>query len=281
MIQLAGSSPITVADLTNAQFERVGQILHQHCGIRLKQGTHILVKSRLMKRLRVLGMENFGQYLGHLASSAGQEELIAMIDSLTTNKTSFFREPQHFDFMRRQILPEIASRQQAPRIWSAGCSTGEEPYSLAIMLLEHLPPALIGKAGILATDISTRVLATASEALYLRESLHGMTPHLAQKYFKAEEDAYRVEAQVRRLVRIARLNLMDTWPMRGPFDAIFCRNVMIYFDKPTQETLVRRFAGILRPGGYLCVGHSESIFSSGQDLRYVQPAVYVKVEDKP
>ena len=270
------TTSITTPDLSSDQFQRVSRLLHDYCGIFLQKGKEGLVKSRLIKRLHLLGMPTFKQYLSHVASTAGTTELTAMIDALTTNKTNFFREPQHFEFIKRRLVPESAANGQPPCIWSAGCSSGEEPYSLAITLIEGLPPAMAAKARVLATDISTRVIEIAREAIYSAESLRDVPLQLVRTHFTAEAESYRVHTRVRAAVRFAHLNLIRPWPMRGPFDAIFCRNVMIYFDRPTQQELVRRFVSILRPGGYLFVGHAESISAAGQGLRYVQPAVYLK-----
>jgi len=268
--------PIATPKLSDAQFRRVSKMLHEYCGIFLQSGKEGLVTSRLIKRLHLLGIPTFEQYLSHVASNAGREELTAMIDALTTNKTNFFREPQHFEFINRQLLPDSVRNGQTPCIWSAGCSSGEEPYSLAITLLEGLPMAAAERVRVLATDISTRVIAIGREGIYSEESLRGIPLPLVRKHFIGEGGGYRVNARVRKAVRFAHLNLITAWPMRGPFDAILCRNVMIYFDRPTQQELVRRFVSLLRPGGYLIVGHSESIVAAGQGLRYIQPAVYAK-----
>ncbi|MCS6861094.1 MAG: protein-glutamate O-methyltransferase CheR, partial [Abditibacteriales bacterium] len=181
---------------------------------------------------------------------------------------------------REQVLPSWQATQRALRLWSAGCSSGEEPYSLAILLHEHLPNVERRDVRILATDISERMLTQAREAVYEEETVNDVPPLLLRKYFVCVRTqptrAYQVRDSVRALVRLARLNLMEAWPMRGPFDVIFCRNVMIYFDNPTRQRLVQRYYALLRPGGYLFVGHAESLTALTHDFRYVQPAVYVK-----
>ncbi len=200
-----------------------------------------------------------------------------MIDALTTNKTSFFREIQHFIFLREQILPKLPKKQL--RIWSAACSSGEEPYSIAILLAESLPNFKNWDTRILATDISTKVLAKAKEAVYETEILEPIPQDWRQKYFKKEDPqgkTWRLAPELRNLISLARLNFMEKFPMRGPFDVIFCRNAMIYFDKPTQEMLVRRFYDLIAPGGYLFVGHSESLTGAKHDFKYIQPAIYQK-----
>src|SRR5262249_17220235 len=176
-------------------------------------GKEGLVKSRLVKRLRLLGIATFEQYLSHVSSSAGREELTAMIDALTTNKTNFFREPRHFEFLKRRFVPDIAARGQAPRIWSAGCSSGEEPYSLAITLIEGLPAKLAAKARVLATDLSTRVIKTAREAIYSADSLYGVPSQLIRNHFTAEDAGYTVNPRVRQSFPFARRLLIVLCPI--------------------------------------------------------------------
>jgi chemotaxis protein methyltransferase CheR len=267
-------------ELSEAQFNKISQLTYEMCGINLRAGKEGLVKSRLSKRLRALGLSSFDSYLEYVKKDSSGKELITLIDSLTTNKTSFFREEQHFEFLRSQILPSYREEGHRMRIWSAGCSSGEEPYSIAILLREEWPAVDRCDVRILATDISTRVLGLAHEAVYEEEIVKEINPALLKKHFKCVREspprAYHVNDDVRRMVRLARLNLMDAWPMRGPFHVIFCRNVMIYFDKQTQMELVRRFWEMLAPGGYLFVGHSESLTAASFRFRYVRPAMYLK-----
>jgi chemotaxis protein methyltransferase CheR len=265
-------------ELSEPQFEKISSLTHQLCGINLHNSKKELVKSRLMKRLRSLEIGNFEQYMKYLESDKSGQELISMIDVLTTNKTSFFREPQHFDYLRQKILPRLCSGKI--RFWSAGCSSGEEPFSIAILLHEEIPKIDRRNVRILATDISTQILKKAREAIYKQEALRNIPLQLLQKYFTCvwakHPRRYQVRDKVRAIVQFARLNLMDSWPMKGPFDVIFCRNVMIYFDKLIQQSLVNRFWKLLKPGGYLFVGHSESLAALSHEFHYVQPAVYVK-----
>ncbi|MBN2171602.1 MAG: protein-glutamate O-methyltransferase CheR [Candidatus Krumholzibacteriota bacterium] len=264
--------------LTQSQFGEIRDLMYRHSGVNLQPGKEELVKSRLNRRLRTLGLADFAAYLDLLREDRSGRELSFMIDELTTNKTSFFREQPHYDLLRERLLPDWRRRGGPLRIWSAGCSTGEEPYSLAIQLLAAVPDGGRRDAMILATDISPTTLAVMREAIYPGEALADVPAEWRQRYFEAltgEKDGlYRVREEVRALVRQARLNLMGTWPMRGPFDMIFCRNVMIYFDAETRERLVRRFLALLRPAGCLFVGHAESINASRHGLTYVQPAVY-------
>ena len=202
-------------------------------------------------------------------------ELKEMIDALTTNKTSFFREPHHFDYLRDVVLPFFVADRHAPRLWSAGCSSGEEAYTIGMVLRDGLPEPLSREARILAYDMSARMLVRARDAVYTGEAVAELPRDVVRRHFvPTADERWQVAEPVRRLVRCARLNLMSRWPMYGPFDVIFCRNVMIYFDKPTQERLVARFASLLAPGGYLCVGHSESLTGLRHPLAYVQPATY-------
>ncbi len=264
--------------LTEAQFNRVRKVVYDLCGINLVPGKEGLVKTRLSKRLRSLGVRNFQDYLDHVEKDPA--ELGLMIDHLTTNKTSFFRECHHFTYLQSQVLPTLRQRGEPLRFWSAGCSSGEEPYSIAIFLCEELRDLTRWDVKILATDISGRMLAKAREALYEEDVVGEVPPSLRAHYFSTlpvnDNRLYRLKNEPRSLVRFARLNLMDAWPMKGPFDVIFCRNVMIYFDRATQERLVGRFWDLMRPGGYLMVGHSESLTTFPHKFTYRQPAIYVK-----
>ncbi len=266
------------AELTEKQFKKISGIVYQLCGIHLKAGKEALVRARLMKRLRALGMENFDSYIHFIESDAGNRELEMMVDVMTTNKTSFFREPAHFDYLRDHVLPTVHRRRM--RFWTAACSSGEEPYSLAIFIREAIPDIDRMDVKILATDISTRMLEKARQATYPREALQEIPGHLLHKYFiktsHAAPPLYRVTDPVLSMVRLARLNLIEKWPMKGPFDVIFCRNVMIYFDRPTQQRLINRFWNYLEPDGYLFVGHSEGLSAISHKFQYVRPAVYRK-----
>ncbi|HZS44591.1 MAG TPA: protein-glutamate O-methyltransferase CheR [Blastocatellia bacterium] len=274
------STDLFSVELADKHFKAVSERLYKLCGINLTDGKEGLVKSRLLKRLRHLGLENFDQYFDYLDKDKTGKELSTMVDSLTTNKTSFFRESSHFDYLQMNLFPEIAAQGGHCRIWSAGCSTGEEPYTIGMLLCEAFSNIERMNIRILATDISNQVLARASAGVYDEETLHDVPAQLRKKYFQPvqakQPQTYKVVDKVRSLVKFARLNLMGDWPMKGPFDIIFCRNVMIYFDKPTQQELVNCFWELLRPGGHLFVGHSESLNSSGRQFRYVQPAVYMR-----
>jgi chemotaxis protein methyltransferase CheR len=271
---------LTISELTPGQFAQISRLLYRVCGIALRPGKESLVRARLTKRIAALGLESFDAYLAYLDRDASGRELVTMIDVLTTNKTSFFREVQHFDYLRQRIVPHLRMVRQPLRFWSAGCSSGEEPYTLAIVFCEEFPDVDRRDIRILATDISTRILAVARQAVYEQETLRDLPSKILQRYFTLVRQepipVYQVKEPVRAMVRLARLNLMEKWPMVGPFEVIFCRNVMIYFDKRTQEWLVQRFWDLLAPGGYLFIGHSESLTAGTHAFRYVQPAIYCK-----
>jgi chemotaxis protein methyltransferase CheR len=265
-------------ELTDRQFRRISHLVHEQCGINLLAGKEALVRSRLARRLQALGLGNFDSYVDIVEDQVSGAELRAMIDALTTNKTSFFREPEHFEYLRNRVLSHRSGEPM--RFWSAGCATGEEPYTLAIVLADELPESERGACRILATDLSDRALSQAREGVYEADRLEEVPEVSIKRYFtpvtERQRTVYAVSSVIRSMVRFARLNLMDDWPMNGPFDIIFCRNVMIYFDLPTRKNLVRRFWRLLRPGGRLFVGHSESLTQSSPEFSYVQPAVYVR-----
>jgi chemotaxis protein methyltransferase CheR len=270
--------------LLPAEFEQLRAIMYASVGIALQLGKEELIRTRLLKRLRALGMGSFSKYIAHVQTPAGRGEFSTMVDLLTTNKTNFFREEAHFDFITERVFPKHRNERRPVTIWSAGCSSGEEPYTLSMLLREHIPEPTFGKCRILATDLSTIVLEKAKAGIYDELQVADVPPEIQSKSFlpaPPHEGVRRLEVkqEVRKIVTFGRLNLNapDPWPMRGPFDLIFCRNVMIYFDDPTRERLVSRFAELLPVGGFLFIGHSESLSSIKTSLKYVRPAVYEKV----
>ena len=264
-------------DLDKRHFDTISQTVYQIAGITLPRGKEGLVQARLSKRIRALDLDGFEDYLARVRNDRSGAESAIMVDLLTTNKTSFFRESQHFDFLSQHVFPALHTARAPVRIWSAGCSSGEEPYTLAMLLREEFGTGERGDMRILATDISARVLERAKKGVYAPNLLDGIPPALLHRYFnRTPEGEHSASGELRSLIRFARLNLMESWPMRGPFDAILCRNVMIYFDPPTRERLVQRFHALLAPGGHLFVGHSETLSSLSHSFRYVEPAVYVK-----
>jgi chemotaxis protein methyltransferase CheR len=282
-VTAAAPAGVAEAELGPAAFAEISRLVVEVSGIQLRAGKEGLVRSRLARRLRELGVASYDAYLERTRGAAGAPELAHMVDLLTTNKTNFFREATHFDFLRDRVLGEFGGAPGGLRLWSAGCSSGEEPYTMALVLREAMPAAQLQQARILATDLSARVLARARAGVYTDEQVEGVSPERLRRHFTRAPVAagrgapgWSAGAELRALVRFAPLNLMAPWPMRGPFHAIFCRNVMIYFDKPTQARLVARYHELLAPGGYLFVGHSESLNAVGHAYSYVQPAVYRK-----
>ena len=272
--------------IADEDFDFLRRLIYERSRIRLGPDKRTLVTSRLAKRLRALQLADYHDYCELLRSPGGGEELSFLIDRISTNHTHFFREQKHFDFLRDTVLPAWrAQTKGSPRIfnvWSAACSTGEEPYSLAIHLAEHLAPARANTWQIEASDISTRVLAIAERGVYDEEKLAGLSPEWLHGHFQKGvgewAGSYRVKEELRRRVAFHQLNLLEgRYPFTRPFEVVFCRNVMIYFDRPTQETLIGLLAERLVPGGYLMVGHSESLSGIKHSLRLLQPAVYLKV----
>ena len=272
-------------EIKERDFSALCSLVHEVAGIKLTEAKSELVRARLSKRMRSLNIFDLGEYLRYVKEDQTQDELITMLDSLSTNLTSFFREKAHFDFVKDTILPGIVARaakggDASVRIWSAGCSTGEEPYTLALCLLERLPNLNRFRPKILASDISTRVLQTAQKGLYSEDRVRAIPPASLRKYFvKVSEKGrqfYTVSNEVKQLVRFRRLNLMEPWPMKRQFDFVFCRNTMIYFDKPTQNRLVNRFYDQIKTGGYLILGHSESLTGTSHQFHYVKPTIYRK-----
>ncbi len=274
------SGELLTLELSKKQFDHISRLMYTTSGVNLHFGKEELVKARLAKRLRTLGIVSFDEYIRYVESERGGSEMLVMVDSLTTNKTSFFRESQHFDYLRESVLPGLVGRGGSLRFWCAGCSSGEEPYTLAMVLREEIPDIDRRDVRILATDISSQVLEKAKNGVYTQDNLADVPKHLAAKYFEvARSDSAELamaRTNIKQMIRFARLNLMESWPMKGPFNAIFCRNVMIYFDKPTQQTLVNRYYDLLEPGGHLFVGHSESLTATAHQFKYVRPAVYVR-----
>lgn len=266
--------------ITDAVFSQIRDIVYDACRIDLRSGKRDLVEARLKKRLRALGIADFETYMAYLADDHSGQEMQAMLDVLTTNLTYFFREPEHFDYLSEFVRSRVSSSSsRRVRIWSAGCSSGEEPYTIAIVLSE-VRETDATDIKILATDICSQMVATAREGTYPSHRTKGVSPALLAKYFNKIEAGgsvkYSVCPDLRRLVTFRQHNLAGPWPMKGPFDAIMCRNVMIYFDRSAQEELVSRFASVLAPGGVLLVGHSESLTGIRHGLRYVKPSIYVK-----
>ncbi len=261
------------------EFRCIRELARRTFGLDLRPGKEMLVAARLGKQIRQLRFRSFQEYYRHAVADPTGEALTGLIDALTTNHTGFLREPAHFDFLREVVLPSLAARDRIS-IWNAACSSGEEPYSLACAALAALGPLAQAKLGIMATDISTRVLDVARQAAYSAERFEYFPQDWRRRFLLRGEGRwagwFRMKPAVRRLVEFRRMNLVEPFPPQWRYPVIFCRNVMIYFDRPTREQLVHRLAGCLEPGGYLFVGHAESLAGMDQPLAYVRPAVYRK-----
>jgi chemotaxis protein methyltransferase CheR len=264
--------------LGDAEFEFIRHVVGENAGIVLGPTKRQLVQGRLARRLRDLGLRSYQDYCEHLRRS-GPEELVGLINALTTNVTSFFRENHHFDALADFMLPEAMQRNAGSRrirIWSAGCSTGEEPYSAAMVAADVLPTGWDLK--ILATDIDSDVVAAATSGIYPVDRMSSVTPERLKRFFQKgsgeREGCAVARHDIKSMITFRTLNLLHAWPMKGPFDVIFCRNVMIYFDQPTREKLVNRFSEMLVPGGYLCIGHSESIHAGSAPFKLVGKTIY-------
>lgn len=274
-------------DLTDGDFELFRKLIYTQSGISLNYSKKELLRTRLRSRLEREGFQSYRDYYKFVIQDKTGNALIPLLDDISTNLTSFYREINHFKFLD-EILPEWIARKQKSgdttfRIWSAGCSTGEEPYTLVFTMLSHLSDRLMSwKLKVLATDISTEVLGKASEGVYQVDRM-GDVPHFVkQNYFTNVTDnkgrkAAQVKTMIKDLITFRRFNLMmERFPFKNQFDYIFCRNVMIYFDKPTQEVLVDKYYRLLKPDGYLFIGHSESLTALKHKYNYVMPTIYKK-----
>lgn len=272
---------------TDAAFARVRAWMKAEAGIDIGAEKRMLVYGRLARRLRTLGLDDFDAYLARVeANVEGESEVF--LNSLTTNVTEFFREPHHFEMLRKTLLPSLwqqHARDRRVRIWSAGCSTGEEPYSLAMVVDESCPAREGWDVKILATDIDSNVLAHAKEGVYPLSKVEKLPPERVKRHFlRGGGDLakfVKVKPTVASLVTFMRLNLMHNWPMSGPFDVVMCRNVVIYFDTATRNRLIRRYQELLAEGGHLFLGHSETLVGGGHDFESAGPTVYRRRVRRP
>ena len=268
--------------LQEGDFRKISALVMRTTGIVISEKKRAFLQGRLSRRLRALGMSGFDEYTKMLAGPAGAAEQQALVNAVTTNHTSFFREPHHFEYLTRTVFPSLVNRQGRGagriRIWSAGCSTGEEPYTLAMTLREYGPMAA-WDCKILATDLDTNVVNRAADGLYDAERLETIPPNYRKRYVTVEPDGrIAMNDSLRSLISFGSLNLLEAWPMKGPFDVIFCRNVVIYFDKPTQARLFDRYADLLKPDGWLMVGHSESLLNVTDRFKLIDRTVYSRVK---
>jgi len=276
-----GSGPV----LGQADFQYLRAFVLEHCGIALGEHKHQLVQGRLYRRLRALGLSNFSSYC-ELLRNDPHSELGELASAISTNVTSFFREVHHYDLLVNDLLPRwLEEKRRAGdrlRIWSAGCSTGEEPYALAMVLAEALERSgSTVDARILATDLSPQALETARKGVYSLERIAGISEERCRRWLLRGSGEFEglacVHPRLRELVTIEPLNLLHPWPMSGPFDAIFCRNVVIYFDQPTKQRLFKRYAELLPVGGHLFLGHSESLHGINDQFELIGRTVYRKI----
>ena len=281
--QIAGDVRLSDADLS-----RIVRLVYERSGISLHSGKRALVLARLQKRLRSGGFASFGAYLAHVEQDQTGAEITALLDAIATNHTSFFREPQHFDFLRTKVVPSMAAGSRI-RVWSAACSSGEEPVTIAITLLDAMedqdrgnaspkPRGEGGRIRLLASDLSTKALGIASAGVYKMERVANIPVDTLRRHFEkglgAQAGTARVAARVRRLIEYRQVNFLEAGDLGERFDVIFCRNVMIYFDREVQQRVVSLLERHLVPGGYLFISHSESLNGTTHGLTWVAPAVY-------
>jgi chemotaxis protein methyltransferase CheR len=271
--------------ISSADFARLRSLIYAQSGINLNADKKTMLELRIKRRLRNLNLRSFGQYCQYLFGPQGQkEEIVHLLDVVSTNKTDFFREPEHFEYLAEKALPDLVARNPGGRplwAWSAGCSTGEEPYTLAMVLSEYAQAHSGFRFRVLATDISTTVLAKAQRGVFHQDVVRPVPGALQRRYFMRSRDPgsqqLRVVPELRQAVEFLRLNFMDAdFGLRQKADLIFCRNVIIYFDRPTQEKILQKLAAQLVPGGYFFVGHSESLHAMDLPLVAVAPALYRK-----
>ncbi len=278
------------SELTDIQFNKIANFIQTNVGIKMPAQKKIMVQSRLQARLKALQISNFDDYIQYVFAGGEQsdEEIALMINVITTNLTNFFRENQHFEIVSQRALPDLIDKGiKNIGLWSAGCSTGEEPYTLSIVMSEFIRkhPGKIIDFSVLATDISSRVLDKAQLAVYPFNSVENISYELKKRYFlksKATNDSQdatvRLKPEIRQKVKFERLNFMDSsYPIREKKHIIFCRNVLIYFDKPTQEAVIKKLTDHLIPGGYLFLGHSETIFGMDLPLKSIGPTSFIKI----
>jgi chemotaxis protein methyltransferase CheR len=270
-------------ELTDSEFKRLRELVHARTGIALSEAKRELLYGRLARRLRKLKLNSFAEYC-RLVETDESAELQELTNAITTNLTSFFREDYHFKQLSLEALPQIESKRLTTRrirLWSAGCSTGEEPYSLAIVMRETLAQLAGWDIKLLATDIDSKVVATATEGVYASDRFKGVAPERVRSWFRevaGRPGFLAASAELKSFITFKQLNLLDPWPVKGPFDVIFCRNVVIYFDKATQRGLFDRMADLQEPGGWLFIGHSENLLNVTRRYKLVGRTVYRRVE---
>ncbi|MDQ6977155.1 MAG: protein-glutamate O-methyltransferase [Ghiorsea sp.] len=268
---------------TRQDFNQLCNLVNQHTGIQLAAGKEDMLYGRLSRRIRKLGLPSFKAYIQLLKKDEKSDEFGEFVNAVTTNLTSFFRENHHFDYLKQTALPELMKRNRNTkkiRIWSAGCSTGEEPYSIAMTVAETMPAGWDVK--ILATDLDTDVLQHGETGIYDDSRIEGLSKATVKRWFvrnKQHPGKVRVQPELQALIYFKQLNLLQQWPMKGPIDIIFCRNVIIYFDMPTKQSLMKRYAKMLVNDGYLFLGHSEAMNHMSDQYTLAGKSVYVNKEN--
>ena len=270
-------------DFTNADFEKIRVFVKSETGIKLSDGKKNMVYGRLSRRLRQVGLSRFSEYFDLVTGNEAADERGQFINAITTNLTSFFREEHHFDYLKNEVVPRLMQENGVSkkiRIWSAGCSTGEEPYSIAIALYESIPNIEKWDIRILATDLDTNVLAHGEQGIYDIERISALSPARKSTWFLkgkgGNSGSVKVDPRLQSLITFRQLNLMGAWPMKGPFDFMFCRNVVIYFDKDTQKILFDRYANLLTADANLFLGHSESMHNVCDRFGLIGNTIYQK-----
>ncbi|MDX9847616.1 MAG: protein-glutamate O-methyltransferase CheR [Tenuifilaceae bacterium] len=273
------------AQLTQDEFDKLSRFIYKESGIKMPPVKKVMLQSRLQKRLRELNLSSFKEYIDYVFSKEGlNNEIIHMLDVVSTNKTDFFREPVHFDFLTQTALPELIqeSRNRMLKVWSAGCSSGEEPYTIAIVMADFAEKNPGFDYSIIGTDISTQILQKAVDAVYKEDRVSIIPLETKRKYFLKSKErlnpTVKVGPNLRKKVRFGRLNFMDNYyDIPETFDIVFCRNVLIYFDRETQEKVIQKLCDKLRPDGYFFLGHSESIMNMQVPLKQVKPTIFKRI----
>lgn len=264
--------------MKKSTFRKIRDLVYSNSGISLTEKKYALVQARIAKRLRILGLNSYEDYIDYISGDKHEEEMVNLLNVISTNTTSFFRESDHFDILSDAVKQWRSEGQKKFRFWSAACSTGEEPYTMAMILNEIIEDKGVDLK-ILATDISIDALQACREGIYTEEKLKPVSEALKKKYFIREKNEknvlYRADHSLKRFTTFARMNLSKPpYPMKGPFDVIFCRNVMIYFDNRVRQRMIREMSRLIKPGGYLLIGHSETLMGLESDFKTIRPSVY-------
>ncbi|QMU98859.1 chemotaxis protein CheR [Borrelia sp. A-FGy1] len=278
-----GSNKFTI-DIKPNELNRLTKIVYNNFGINLSEKKKLLIESRLSSTIKAKNFNNFTEYINYLENNESQISLIELVDKISTNHTYFFREPNHFEFLEKKLLPKMINQmsksdEKEIRIWSAGCSSGEEPYTIAMIINEHISTNKVHlNIKILATDISITVLKEANQGIYSGDRIKNLPKHLKLKYLnQLKNEKFEVKDSLKKMVQFKKLNLMDEYfPFKKKFDLIFCRNVMIYFDEETRNLLAEKFNKYLKDDCYLLIGHSETI-RGNKNFEYIMPATYKKL----